>query len=249
MEKKATLVIKNLEHVYTMQELEGKPVIFQNAFIAIHHECIMEIGKGDFLHLCDKDTRVIDGRGHCALPAFIECKANVPCGMNRGEQLRIYNEILMKYMRHGTLTIQMPAAFESIDCVFNYHYDTVYEHEVHNKYPVLTMRDVVSSHKPEGEAFCISAYDAQYRSSNPLLVAQFMAMRFAYPVLQLLKALTIYPAMHLNLTRVGSLASGMQADIIIMNAHNLEDVFHNLEPDKVTQIIKKGVRIYPNVLI
>ena len=38
--KHATLLIINLERVYTMDKVNGLPVVFQHAFIAVHHVVI-----------------------------------------------------------------------------------------------------------------------------------------------------------------------------------------------------------------
>lgn len=44
--KHATLLIINLERVYTMDKVNGLPVVFQHAFIAVHHDKILAAGCG-----------------------------------------------------------------------------------------------------------------------------------------------------------------------------------------------------------
>ena len=41
VKKRATLLIINLEKIYTMDMVNKHPLVFQHAFIAIHHERIL----------------------------------------------------------------------------------------------------------------------------------------------------------------------------------------------------------------
>ena len=45
MKKHATLLIKNLRHIYTMEEKEGNPYVLSKGYIAIHHDEILAIGR------------------------------------------------------------------------------------------------------------------------------------------------------------------------------------------------------------
>ena len=58
--KHATLLIINLERVYTMDKVNGLPVVFQHAFIAVHHDKILAVGCGHWQEYADKDTRILD---------------------------------------------------------------------------------------------------------------------------------------------------------------------------------------------
>ena len=80
MKKRATLLIINLEKIYTMDMVNKHPLVFQHAFIAIHHERILAVGCGSWREYADKDTRILDGRGHIAVPGFIGCKPCVHTG-------------------------------------------------------------------------------------------------------------------------------------------------------------------------
>ena len=44
MKKRATLLIINLEKIYTMDMVNKHPLVFQHAFIAIHHESAAAAG-------------------------------------------------------------------------------------------------------------------------------------------------------------------------------------------------------------
>ncbi|MFQ7536612.1 MAG: hypothetical protein ACLRL6_04205 [Clostridium sp.] len=80
--KHATLLIINLERVYTMDKVNGLPVVFQHAFIAVHHDKILAAGCGHGQEYADKDTRILDGRGHIAVPGFIEVEAQLSTASN-----------------------------------------------------------------------------------------------------------------------------------------------------------------------
>ena len=45
MKKKATLLITNLEKIYTMQTIKQKDVIYSHAYLAMHHDVILEISE------------------------------------------------------------------------------------------------------------------------------------------------------------------------------------------------------------
>ena len=65
---KATLLIKNIENLYTCDK---DFTILHHAFIACHHEKIIEINTGSYKEWLDPATRVIDAQGECVVPAFI----------------------------------------------------------------------------------------------------------------------------------------------------------------------------------
>ncbi|MCR0384751.1 imidazolonepropionase, partial [[Clostridium] innocuum] len=83
MKKQATLLIINLEKIYTMDSVNKHPLVFQHAFIAIHHERILAVGCGSWQEYADKDTRILDGRGHIAVPGFIEVAAQLSAASTR----------------------------------------------------------------------------------------------------------------------------------------------------------------------
>ena len=68
---KATLLIKNIENLYTCDK---NFTILHHAFIACHHDKIIEINTGSYKEWLDPATRVIDAQGECVVPAFIDCQ-------------------------------------------------------------------------------------------------------------------------------------------------------------------------------
>ncbi len=64
---KATLIIKNIENLYTCDE---NFTVISHAFIAIHHDTIVDYGVHSFKPWLDESTRVIDARGEVVCPGF-----------------------------------------------------------------------------------------------------------------------------------------------------------------------------------
>lgn len=243
MKKKATLIIVNLEKIYTMQTSHGQDVVLAHAYIAMHHDVILEIGEGNYQHLLDKDTRILEGRNHFAIPAFLEVDACYPVCEKRN-RMREQQEFRMNLMQHGVLTMATdvsPATYVEMDVVTKH---------ACKKIPILYAQTIVNMQgKWKKKRFCISTRDAHYAFNDPLMLAQLLHMKQGIEPYCLLKALTLYPAKVLNLTNVGVLKKGKQADILVFYGAELSYLFSGLGNQCITQIVKKGVRIYPNLLI
>ena len=82
---KATLIIKNIENLYTC---DAHFTILHQAFLAIHHERIIDFGTHSFKKWLDPATVVIDSCGECVLPAFIDCNYEGFHHVRLGDQLR-----------------------------------------------------------------------------------------------------------------------------------------------------------------
>ena len=67
---KATLLIKNIENLYTCDKDFS---IIQHAFLAIHHDKIIDFGVHSYEKWMDPATVVIDARGETVVPGFIDC--------------------------------------------------------------------------------------------------------------------------------------------------------------------------------
>ena len=234
MKKHATLLIKNLRHIYTMEEKEGNPYVLSKGYIAIHHDEILAIGRGGYQSFVDKDTRIVDACNHIAIPAFIEPDARFV--MQKGSHVLELHAFLMRYMRHGTLTIQMR---EAIPQPFykDYHFHVLKPEQMHqDKLQLPTFP-------------CLSCADEKVSLQNQMLAAQMLAMKEELEAYELLKMLTLYPAKALKLDHLGMLKKGMCANILVLSAKNIHAFFYSLDQDQIAQIIHKGVRIYPSLLV
>lgn len=244
MEKKATLLIKNLRGIYTMDEMQ--PYVKNHAFIAVHHDEILDFGIHAFAHHVDKDTRILDCANHIAIPAFIEVDAWIPSNMN---SMREYDEFFMRYMYNGTLSVQLSQKIPDV-LRHNYHYTILQQKhsckEEEILYAIAQMKREVPSKNPP---FCISCKDQTISLQNQMLAAQMLAMKEQIDAYELLKALTCNPANYLGLERLGYIKKGGLANILILSAKDLHTFFYSLDQNQIAQIIHKGVRIYPNLLI
>lgn len=245
MERKATLLIKNLEKIYTLQVVNKEDVILEHAYLAIHHDSIFDMGVGDYQHLIDKDTRILDGNNHYAIPAFIECHAQFPLKEMERHEKRKY---LMDAFYHGILNINLIEENKLEDSSIYYTMHCV-PLETMN-YPVLPVKQHIAKKESiVNKQFCLSSYDASFSGMNMIMLAQTIALCEQLDALTLLKAMTLYPARNLNLYDVGVLSVGKQADILLIHGKEIESLFDGFHEDYITQIIKKGVRLFPSLLI
>ena len=99
---KATLLIKNIENLYTCDK---NFTILHRAFIACHHDKIIEINTGSYKEWLDPATRVIDAQGECVVPAFIDCQFKSFTHVRLGDQLRQDIIALYAMRQNGILTL------------------------------------------------------------------------------------------------------------------------------------------------
>lgn len=249
VKKKATLLIKNIKRVYTMQQLDHEKMeILESAFIAIHHEHILACSCGDYVSYIDEDTRIIDALGHIVIPSFIEPFA-ILARDHIGQSIRKEMECFKSYMRNGTLNIHTRDTMR-IEHQYNYHYELLKTEQKDEEYPILFGSEQLRKGKPyESSVFCLSAGSDIYATYNQLTYAQMLCIKESWCAEVLLKALTIYPAKHLCLSHIGSIAKGQQADLLILSCDDIAMLFQTFGNVYITQIVKKGVRIYPFLLV
>ena len=227
MKKRATLLIINLEKIYTMDMVNKHPLVFQHAFIAIHHE------------------RILDGRGHIAVPGFIEVEAQLSTASIR-DGLRRQLEEGMAYMRNGTLTLACrgggAAALREQPCF-----------EILDANPacipvMYPYASLFQKNKKRLCRFCISAA-GNYAIQDQLCAAQLMGMAEVYDAWTLLQALTVWPARALDRGELGHIQRNAQADILLFAHTDIHALFHTLGNRYLAQVIKKGIRVFPDILI
>lgn len=243
MHKKATLLITHIYKLYTAKEINHRKIILQDAYVGVFHDTIIAVGTHDYSHLIDKDTRVIDAAGHIMVPGFIEVDMEVK-KMQRFDEARLLHECAYSYMKHGVTTMQIKEPAPVWQQPF-YAYDMLWDIAVKHHYPIVKIEDVLQK-KIRCQRFCISA---SHQSYDPLQTAQLLYLKEHMDPYVLLKALTWYPAKRLGLQKVGTIDSGMIADLLLINAHDLPSMFSTLSQGMIFQVIKKGVRIYPNVVV
>ncbi|MEG0274389.1 MAG: amidohydrolase family protein, partial [Longicatena sp.] len=97
--------------------------------------------------------------------------------------------------------------------------------------------------------FCISSSHEQVSLQSQMMAAQLLAMKDHINAYELLKAVTINPARFLKREDLGVLDIGKCANIILLSVKDIHSFFYSLDQNCISQIIHKGVRIYPNLLI
>lgn len=242
MHKKATLLITHIYKLYTGKEINHHKIILQDAYVGIFHDTIIAVGTHEYHHLIDKDTRVVDATGHIMVPGFIEVDMEI-VKMECFDEARLMHQSAYSYMKHGVTTMQINEPIPVWQQPF-YAYDIVWNKQT-ARYPIIKIDDIL--HKNiRYQRFCISA---SHQSHDPLHTAQLLYLKEHIDPYVLLKALTWYPAKQLGLQKIGQIDSGMIADLLLINAHDLTSMFSTLSQGMIYQVIKKGVRIYPNVIV
>ena len=99
---KATLIIKNIESLYTCDK---DFTVYKHAFIACYHDKIIDLGVHDYKKWIDSATRVLDACGETVIPAFIDCNFEGFSKVRLGDQLRENNSALYAMKTNGILTI------------------------------------------------------------------------------------------------------------------------------------------------
>ncbi|MFR5076941.1 MAG: hypothetical protein ACLTDX_02450 [[Clostridium] innocuum] len=79
--------------------------------------------------------------------------------------------------------------------------------------------------------------------------AQLLGMAEVYDAWTLLQALTVWPARALHCSGLGHIRRNAQADILLFAYEDIHALFHTLGSQHLTQVIKKGIRVFPNILI
>lgn len=240
MKKYATLLIKNIDKIYTMRKNQGEYEVLSNAYIAIHHDEIMAIDTNDYHKYVESDTRIIDGRGHICVPGFIELDMKLPKSCIR-DAFRLQMEACMKQTKHGSLTLQCDDFCDVLENQVQFECVKNKKNQSAIIYPFIDCTDLKVP-------FCISGAST-YGMQTQLMAAQLLYLQQKCDSFTLLKALTIWPAKALKRKDIGTIHVRGQADVILFGCRDLDSIFSILGNDYVSQVIKKGIRVFPNILI
>lgn len=251
--KKATLMIQHLESIYTM--MPSSYEVVHHGFLAVHHDEILAIGEGEGWEYVDKDTRILEGRGHMLIPGMIDVSISLPkrhAHTMSHDQLRHMKEHCEIWMKHGTLIGNLTSPSIPQDQKLLQHFQAPYEFDFLQRdylkpYEIVT--PLCLSQKQISKRFCISTKNEITNCLDQLLCAKLAYRMLSFDAYQILAACTIYPAQMLGLPRLGTLAKGKIANILMLEGQQFEDVLERMHGDEHMQIIKEGTRRYPNIII
>lgn len=241
MKKKATLLLQHLETIYPM--VFPFEQVIHHGYIAIHHDEILSLGNGEGKEWIDKDTRILEGRGHIAFPGFIDVDVCLFDSMAVNEWIQLY-EMGNQLLKNGTMIIGTKVLDEikrsclCVDAVekTNHHYPIVHP---------LNPKEITKSYR----RFCISA-NSIVDCTNQLQCAKLYALWHPdVSETQILAACCVYPARALRLPHVGQLKPSWKANVLMSEGRTFSDVLQCWHKADSLQVIKDGVRIYPYLLI
>jgi len=244
MKKKATLLIRHIERIYTMSPDVSSWIA--HGYIAVHHDRILAIHQGDGREYVDKDTRIVEGGSHIACPGFIDVTMG---NLMKDVDIPQLYERSARLLKHGTTIVncqadtdeKMQSLFASpatIDCMHR---------KLKRGYAIVTP---FQNERKQVRLFCIGTRYPQFDCLDQLLCAKWYALRHpdADP-LRILAACTLFPAQCLSLRDAGVLKIGAKANILLMEGACISQVLYRLHGDESMQVIKDGVRLYPTLLI
>lgn len=242
MMKKATLLIRNLEQIYPMTPTVKTSL--SNGFIAVHHDYILAIGQGQGEKYVDKDTRIVEGRSHIAIPGMIDCHLDLHHCSSMSELC----EIAELLVRHGTMVVHSKPLKEAMRHILKPgRFVNGHDTEVKIELPIYDLQnpDAANQHR-----FCISCAYPQVDCLDQLLIAKIcFAHHPRLHPLHILAACTSYPAMALGCQDLGKLKRGGRANIILLEGNDFASVLRRFHGDESMQIIKDGVRLWPYLII
>lgn len=252
--KKATLLIQHLEAIYTMMP-PSFPIV-HHGFLAVHHEEILAIGEGEGWAYVDKDTRILEGRGHLLIPGMIDVSITLPGSIKQagsfGDAQRSIKAACEIWMKHGTLAGNLQAPIHEAEEMLLQQFQAPFEFDFLRR-PYLKHYGILSpftkNKRPSTKHFCISCAVDEANCLDQLLCAKLSYQGLAMDAQSILAACTLYPAQMLGLPRLGSLARGKLANILMLEGQCIEDVFTRFHGDEHMQVIKEGTRRYPNIII
>ena len=239
---KATLLIKNIENLYTCDK---NFTILNHAFIACHHDKIIEINTGSYKEWLDPATRVIDAQGECVVPAFIDCQFKSFTHVRLGDQLRQDINALYAMRQNGILTLicdNPNTQRMKLD-------QDVFYKKIQSELPVLHRLSELKNEIPE--TFLMSCGfglpNSYVYSMAPISYVLFQTHRVGSR--KLLESMTSLPAKEFGLSDRGSIEIGKTADLLVLQVTTIEHYFQTLGRPLIHRMIKNGIQFYPEWMV
>lgn len=289
--KKATLLIRNIHKLYTMNnDSLGKPQICKQAFLAVHHDKIMDCGVHEYRHLIDKDTRIVEGNHMIVVPGFIDCGIRLykdKKQMSHQDHYRCASDHLYRLSCSGVTSVLTHAYGASIDQLIELDFFHQLLHkgtsldvyscmhmEESKGYQHTWLRDksiqYVTAQKEEEhfymkqgyriwnmdsliapfddfiislpKSFCLSS--GMNMDCDDLLLCARLLYRQGISAQDILASMTINPALAMHNNQIGMIAKERQADFILFQGDDIDEVFAHMGNTRIEQIYKAGIKIY-----
>ncbi len=239
---KATLIIKNIENLYTC---DANFTILSHAFIALFHNKIIDMGVHSYKPLLDEATRVIDAKGEIVVPGFIDCNYDGFRHVRLGDQLRQSGSALYAMKQNGILTLlthRQSALKRDLtqDVLFR---------KKESDIPIIDSLNKIQTPMPD--TFMLSC---GFGRPNHYMYS-FQALTYmlfntcqieAKPLLQ---SMTSVPAQAYGLHDRGSIEPGKIGDLLILQVPTIEHYFQTLGRPLIHRMIKNGIQFYPKWLV
>lgn len=238
---KATLIIKNIEYLYTCDE---DFTILKHCYVALHHDKIIDIGTKSFKKWLDPATAVIDARGECVVPAFIDCHYEGFQSVRLGDQLREDHSALYAMKMNGILTLlTSDASLQRQDLTQDVFYT---KHK--SALPINETRMFMTQPQVPFLLSCGFGKPNSYvYSFQPMIYQLFNGWNVKSRTL--LEAMTSLVAKEYNLNDRGSIEVGKLGDILILQVPTIEHYFQTLGRPLIHRMIKNGIPFYPHWVV
>ena len=242
---KATLIITHIHKLYATQRDQDAFLCLENAFVAVHHDRIIDLGTHDYHTWVDKDTRLIDAANEIVVPAFIDPHVRFSFNQKNGDNLRINRETMELFYKNGITTM----AAEELPDIASTPFFELIRFKPKKKMALVDYHYLSNRILPKHFLLSTSfSYD-----SNPFYdlmpLASLLCMEQAVTEEEVLASMTLYPARKLHLQRQNGIRRGAVANMIVFQARDLHELFHSFGRRRLHRIIHKGVHIYPHVIV
>ena len=239
---KATLIIKNIETLYTC---DCNFTIYKHAFIACHHDKIIDLGTHDYKKWIDKATRVLDACGETVVPAFIDCNFEGFSKVRLGDQLRENNSALYAMKTNGILTLLTDKnKIQKKELT-----QDVFVRKQKSEYPIIEREEDYQKEQPK--TFIMSC---GFGKPNSYIysfqhLAYILFNMYKVDLKTLLESMTSLPARTFKLKDRGSLEVGKLADILVLQVPTMEHYYQSLGRPLIHRMIKNGIPFYPGWIV
>ncbi len=239
---KATMIIKNIGKLYTC---DRKFTILSDAFVALHHDKIIDFGTHCLKDWLDPATAVIDARGEMVTPAFIDSCYTGIVHDRAGDQIRQNRQALHEMQQHGILTCMTKNA--SL-CQSTLTQDVICYKE--NPSTKIIDFDQISTNEIPGSFLLSCGFGACKSFIYDLHVPAFFLHECkGISGKELLMAMTANPAKAFGLKDRGVIAKGKIGDLLVLQEKDIDTYFQTMGRQPIHRMLKNGIQFYPHWIV